>query len=1178
MPIVLTPRPARIPVERPEAAVLRIPPPPSVPVAHEGIATALLAGAGSLGTLAVLGMGRRSSPLLLIALGLATLGASVGARVLVLRRSGRQLRRASARWTARVDSAVDHARAGAARQRSALRRAHPVGVGALRAVAGGGVGLWERRPADADAWSVAVGTGTVPASLRLDTDAADAAADVPAALEQIAQRAVADHAAVTGAPVAVDLGRGACAAVGARDVTRALARHVLLELCVARPPEELRVAVLTDDPTAWTWLAWLPHTDEVSRGVVTSAADLGRSLTGAADVLVVVDTHEVVPDALRARARWLWLADTEHDLPARVATTVVLDGEAGVVRDAVGVTQLGSAAVLDVVDADDVARRLAPRRLVQPTGRGDESVRLAELLDVDPLHLDAAAHWRRVRSPLAVPIGRDAAGAPVVLDLAEPALGGHGPHGLLIGATGSGKSELLRSLVTGLAVNAPPEDVALLLVDWKGGAAFDGLAQLPHVAGLVTNLAGDAALVDRVCASLRGELERRQVLLRHAKADSVRSLRDRGDAAPPALVVVIDEFGELLSAHPDALDVLLQVGRLGRSLAVHLVLASQRLDEGRLRGLEAHLRFRLCLRTFTAAESVAVLGGPEAASLPSRPGEGWLAVDGERTRLRAAHTTAPARPAAPGPPVRPLHPSTSDLWQPTGTEICHIPDVGGTSSRSTSDLWQPGGPEICHIPDVDGTSSRSTSDLWQPAGPEICHNADVDELGALVAAIGRAGATPAQPVWLPPLGANLTGIDAVAVVDEPAQQRQVPWSPSSHTAVVGAPGSGVSTALSAIVAERLRDPDVRIVALRFGGEGLVIDASRIVGEAGPRDDPAHVALLLDAAVLAARDEGPWAGRHLMLVVDGLARARDVVDDLDQRLARAAAGALLAVGGHRWTDVRGGLRDLTADRLELRLADPADSEHPRDRARQLMGGPPGRGLLADGRLVQVVRPQVGSASEEDTLKLRPLPVHVRAPLGSAALGVRIGDHREVQRPEGHLVVLGDRGSGRTGLLKRLAHLAAAAGEPAVIVDPRRRMTSIRGTVIVDANAIADHLSPFTSGLVLIDDADLVPAHRLAVLLDPVADGRCRIVLARPVTGAARAAYDPLMTALREALATTLVLPGDPGEGPLVAGVRAAPGPPGRAVLVEPGRPPMPLQLYAPDDGDGVVVPLRERGAA
>ena len=245
----------------------------------------------------------------------------------------------------------------------------------------------------------------------------------------------------------------------------------------------------------------------------------------------------------------------------------------------------------------------------------------------------------------------------VHLDIKESAQQGMGPHGLVIGATGSGKSEFLRTLVLGLAMTHSPEQLNMVLVDFKGGATFAGMSEMPHVSAVITNLANELTLVDRMQDALSGEMVRRQELLR--EAGNYASIRDYEkaraageDLAPlPSLFIVVDEFSEMLSAKPEFIDLFVAIGRLGRSLGLHLLLASQRLEEGRLRGLESHLSYRIGLRTFSAQESRAVLGVPDAYELPAVPGLGYLKPDPTvLTRFKAAYVSGP--PATARPRVR----------------------------------------------------------------------------------------------------------------------------------------------------------------------------------------------------------------------------------------------------------------------------------------------------------------------------------------------------------------------------------------------------------------------------------------------------------------------------------------------------------------------------------------------
>ena len=190
-----------------------------------------------------------------------------------------------------------------------------------------------------------------------------------------------------------------------------------------------------------------------------------------------------------------------------------------------------------------------------------------------------------------------------------------GPHGLLVGATGSGKSELLRTLVLALALTHSSEMLNFVLVDFKGGATFADLDRLPHTSAVITNLADELPLVDRMQDAIArradpaaGAAARSRQLRLAADYESGPGGRAPTSTRCPCLLLVVDEFSELLAAKPDFIDLFVTIGRVGRSLGVHLLLASQRLDEGRMRGLETHLSYRIGLRTFSSMESRAVLG------------------------------------------------------------------------------------------------------------------------------------------------------------------------------------------------------------------------------------------------------------------------------------------------------------------------------------------------------------------------------------------------------------------------------------------------------------------------------------------------------------------------------------------------------------------------------------------
>lgn len=470
---------------------------------------------------------------------------------------------------------------------------------------------------------------------------------------------------------------------------QALVRAVLTQLAVFHAPDELLVAVCAgpERRACWEWVKWLPHAHHPSRSdalgpvrlVTSSAAELESLLadvlatrsrfspagpaTDGPHVVVVLDggdltgASDLTGDGGIDAVTVLDLDTPPPRLLDRYALLLELHGRRLHSLSSDGHAEVGTADQLDLADAEAVARRLAPLRLAGAARGPDAPLQadlgLPELLGLgDPESFTAEQGWlpRSARDRLRVPIGVGADGGAIELDLKESAQDGMGPHGLLIGATGSGKSELLRTLVLGLAATHSSEQLNFVLVDFKGGATFTSSDRLPHTAAVITNLADALPLVDRMVDAINGELVRRQELLR--RAGNFASVRDyeraRAAGSPlaplPSLLLICDEFSELLSAKPDFIDLFVQIGRLGRSLGVHLLLASQRLEEGRLRGLDTHLSYRIGLRTFSALESRTVLGVADAHELPRSPGHGYLRAGTDPlARFKAAYVSGAVR-------------------------------------------------------------------------------------------------------------------------------------------------------------------------------------------------------------------------------------------------------------------------------------------------------------------------------------------------------------------------------------------------------------------------------------------------------------------------------------------------------------------------------------------------------
>ncbi|MFJ9411045.1 type VII secretion protein EccCb [Streptomyces sp. NPDC101393] len=607
--------------------------------------------------------------------------------------------------------------------------------------------------------------------------------------------------------------------------------------------------------------------------------------------------------------------------------------------------------------------------LVVPAAR--EELRFTDLLEIgDAASVDVARTWRR-RTPaerLRVPIGVDGDGRPVLLDLKEASQQGMGPHGLCVGATGSGKSELLRTLVLGLAVTHSSETLNFVLADFKGGATFAGMAELPHVAAVITNLSDDLALVDRMGDSITGELQRRQELLRSAGnyANITDYERARASGAPleslPSLVIVVDEFSELLTAKPDFIEMFTQIGRIGRSLGVHMLLASQRLQEGRLRGLDSYLSYRIGLRTFSAEESRAAIGAPDAYHLPSTPGSGILRHDTDTmVQFKAAYVSGPHLADAPdgGPEGAPGE----------GAEP-------GASADSVLDVI---------VRQMQG-QGRPAHQVWLPP---LGESPSLDELLPLLAVTEERGL-------------HATGFDAIgplvvpaAIVDKPFDQRRevmyLDFSLSAgHGLVVGGPQSGKSTAIRSVISSfaLTHTPrEVQFYCLDFGGGGLLsLEGLPHVGGAVSRLDPEKIrrAVAEVVAVLDEREEYfrthhidsmatyrrlRAAGHHseqrwgdVFLVIDGWSRFRTEYESLDPVILDLAARGLgygihLIIGAARYADLRPTLRDHLLNRVELRLGDPMESEIDRRKADNVPAGRPGCGLSPEGLSFRAALPRL-----------------------------------------------------------------------------------------------------------------------------------------------------------------------------------------------------------------------------
>ncbi|EFL17989.1 type VII secretion protein EccC [Streptomyces sp. C] len=1066
--IVVKRPPRSLPPEVPSDD-LRLEAPPELPRGQqEGMLMQLLPMLG-MGSSVVFFFMPGSAPFMRI-MGVLMLASTVGMVIaqLVRHRRGTQgqmadVRRDYLKYLAQTRRQV---RRTARAQRDAQLYLHPAPE-QLWSVVAEGSRLWERRVGDADFGQARLGLGAQRLATALvapDTAPVDELEPLAAGAMQ---RFLKVHSSLDGLPVAVSIRAFYHVTVsGEAESARGAARAVVAQLATLHSPEDLVVAVVAAPGAvpSWDWVKWLPHTQVPGQvdGAGTKRLfgdDLGdlegllgsrlegrprfsREVSPVLDqphLVVVLDGGLVPPDSVFAAAEGLQgvtiveVVAGELDEPRGGLSVVVGPGRLRLESGA-GVVYEGVPDSLSLPAAEALARQLAPLR----TGGGDDDEPLLANLDFtdllnlgDAASVDVSRTWRprSAGERLRVPIGVGEDGAPVMLDLKEAAQEGMGPHGLCVGATGSGKSELLRTLVLGLAVTHTSETLNFVLADFKGGATFTGMGQMPHVAAVITNLADDLTLVDRMGDSIRGELQRRQELLRsagnYANIHDYEKARAAGAPLEPlaSLVLVIDEFSELLTAKPDFIDMFIQIGRIGRSLGVHLLLASQRLEEGKLRGLDTYLSYRIGLRTFSASESRTALGVPDAYHLPSVPGSGYLKFGtDEMVRFKAAYVSGVYRSGGPDLSAGPF-----------------------PVERRPALFTAAPVPVVYAAPDPALAAER-------PARED---DALADTVLDVIVGRLEGQGVPAHQVWLPPLdrapsldqllpalapsaerGLHAEGytrpgglVVPLGLIDKPFEQRREVLyrdfsGAAGHMMVVGGPQSGKSTLVRTLIcafALTHTPREVQFYGLDFGGGALSSVAELPhVGGIASRLDPERVRRTVAevAGILARREEffrangidsiGTYRRRRaagelpgeawgdVFLVVDGWGGFRGEYEGLEPVVTDVAARGLgygihVVVTAARYMEVRSALKDQLLSRLELRLGDVMDSEFDRRVAANVPTGMPGRGQVPEKLHFLGALPRIDGSHDAESLSegTREFAAAVRSGWsGPSAPGVRL----------------------------------------------------------------------------------------------------------------------------------------------------------------------------------------------
>jgi S-DNA-T family DNA segregation ATPase FtsK/SpoIIIE len=800
---------------------------------------------------------------------------------------------------------------------------------------------------------------------------------------------------------------------------------------------------------------------------------------------------------------------------------------------------------ISIDTAREVARRLAAFADPERHGDGAELVgdlRLGALVEGLDCPDTIVARWRAggVDPAPATPIGLTADGV-VELDLVRD-----GPHGLIAGTTGAGKSELLRTLVASLASRLSPDHLVFVLVDYKGGSTFDACARLPHTVGLVTDL--DGGLAERALVSLDAELRRREHLLRAHRAADLGAYRAiPGVASLPRLVVVIDEFAALAAELPDFLSALVGIAQRGRSLGVHLLLATQRPAGVVNDDIRANTSLRIALRLHDTADALDVVGVDGPATFPrGTPGRAMMRLGpDEHVVFQAARCTGP--------------------FVSAGTDRLRV--VGHHAAE--------------HGADVAVTAAAAS------------------ELEVLVASIDeaarRAGVAPPHRPWLEALPTRLddghgrSGDDptVLGVVDVPAEQARVAlrWDRvRGNVALVGALGSGTTTALRTIaasfVAER-RPADGHLYVIDGRGDATLdalaeLDHCAAVVRLHERERLARLLARLDGEIAsrAARPAGE-RGPDVVVLVDGLGQVRGSLDDFStatelEQLERIVAdgpsvGVVTAFTVEVPTAIPATLLMRCAERWLFHLDDAAGAMGVGVAAHRVPAAIPGRivvascGLDAQLALPGALVPRHGPGGPAPVVVLAPVvdahhveAVHRRIRPASSAAGdtsIVLGLHGTDLAPaildvaDGeHVAVIGPVRSGRSTALARVVSSWRRANERGrvVVACPDRRSplmqlaerSDLRVEVRADLDDVDFPVADHRPCLVVVDDAEKIddPTGRIAALCASRRPGLLVAVSLRP--DAARAAYGHWTSVVRRSRLGVMLSGCDEHDGDLL----------------------------------------------
>lgn len=860
------------------------------------------------------------------------------------------------------------------------------------------------------------------------------------------------------------------ALAGEREQVLGLMRAIVCQLAFSHGPDHVRMVVVTSDLDEWDWVKWLPHFGDPRRqdaagnarmvysSVREFAAEQAELFAGRgsftprhASSSAQTPTPHTVVIADAVDPQWEYVISSEgvdgvtfFDLTGSSIWTNI--PERTLRFDKMGVIEAlprdrDTWMVIDekpwffaltdhisAIEAEEFAQKLARWRIAEAYEEIGQRVAHIGARDImayygidDPGSIDFEALWgarsdAMGRSRLRAPFGvRSDNGELLFLDMKSLDEGGDGPHGVMSGTTGSGKSTLVRTVIESLMLSHPPQELQFVLADLKGGSAVKPFAGVPHVSRIITDLEEDQALMERFLDALWGEIARRKAICDSAGVDDAKEynsvrlrMRARGQDMPPLpmLVVVIDEFYEWFRIMPTAVDVLDSIGRQGRAYWIHLMMASQTI-ESRAEKLMENMGYRLVLKARTAGAAQAA-GVPNAVNLPAQAGLGYfrrslddiirfqaeflwrdyfprgITDDGEvaptlvhsidyvRPQL-FTNSFTPLEVSVGGPDLSPAIPTDGDVLpieaaEEDDAEGIRVPKVGTVI--------------IDQLRKIDFEPYR----LWQPP---LNQPVAIDDL------VNRFLGHP----WQEDYGKAQNLVFPIGIIDRPFKHDQPPWTvdtsgPGANVLILGAGGSGKTTALQTLIcaAALTHTPQqVQFYCLAYSSTALsTVARLPHVGEVAGPTDPYGVRRTVAELLALVRqrkstfleygiasmevfrrrkfggEPGPVPNDgfgDVYLVVDNyraLAEENEVlIEQVNVIINQGPSfGVHVVVTADRESELRPPVRSGFGSRVELRLAAVEDAKLVRSRFAKEVPVKPGRGMVAVNYVRLDSDPQAG----------------------------------------------------------------------------------------------------------------------------------------------------------------------------------------------------------------------------